>query len=62
MLSLLCIFTVVVVDYTRIILIVMASAFFHTHPSLSLMLYILSISLDGKYPVFDYKFVFYFMY
>lgn len=26
------------------------------------MLYILSISLDGKYPVFDYKFVFYFMY
>lgn len=42
-------FIVVVVDYVRIILIILASTFFHTQPGISLTLYILSTSLDGKF-------------
>jgi len=54
LLLLLCIFFDAA-DYMRILLIIMASAFFHSQSSLSLMLYILSVLLDGKCPVFDCK-------
>ena len=44
---------IVAVDYVRIILIIVTSAFFHAQPSVSLTLYILSVCLDGQCLVFS---------